>query len=141
MHNGVNVLTELNINLNDSYYNCQLLQYKAKQIKELLMYSGGETLRKVLTFVDREQIYNNGIVELNGNLKQGIDFDNYSDDDILLMMNHINNTKREKLDGDTPFNKMVEKIGIDNIKKLGIYYIAPKDIILNPSLFKNDNNK
>ena len=29
----------------------------------------------------------------------------------MLMMNHINNTRREKLNGDTPFNLMKEKIG------------------------------
>ena len=29
----------------------------------------------------------------------------------------------------------------ENIKKLGIYYIPPKDIILKPSLFNKDNNK
>ena len=33
-----------------------------------------------------------------------------------------------------------KKIGEENIKKLGIYYIESKDIILKPSLFK-DNNK
>lgn len=57
------------------------------------------------------------------------------------MMNHINNTKREKLDGKTPFELMKEKIGKENIKKLGYHYIAPKDIILKPSLFKKTNNK
>lgn len=56
-------------------------------------------------------------------------------------MNHINNTKREKLDGKTPFELMKEKIGKENIKKLGYHYIAPKDIILKPSLFKKTNNK
>lgn len=52
------------------------------------------------------------------------------------MMNHINNTKREKLNGKTPFELMEEKIGKENIKKLGFYYIESKDIILKPSLFK-----
>ena len=28
---------------------------------------------------------------------------------------------------------------VENIKKLGIYYIQPQDIILKPSLFKNNN--
>ena len=74
-------------------------------------------------------------------IEQGVNLDKYSDEDILLMMNHINNTRREKLNGDTPFNLMKEKIGEENIKKLGFYFIPPKDIILKPSLFNKDNNK
>ena len=56
-------------------------------------------------------------------------------------MNHINNTKREKLNGNTPFNLLENKIGYEVIKKLGFYYIPSKDIILKPSLFKTNNNK
>ena len=73
--------------------------------------------------------------------RQGIDLDKYSKEDIYLMMNHINNTKREKLNDDTPYNLMKEKIGEENIKKLGFYFIHAKDIILKPSLFNKDNNK
>lgn len=40
--------------------------------------------------------------------------------------NHINNTKREKLNGDTPYNLMKE-----NIKKLGFYFILQKILYLN----------
>ena len=50
-------------------------------------------------------------------IEQGTDLDKYSDDDILLMMNHINNTKREKLNGNTPYNLMKENIREENIKK------------------------
>ena len=57
------------------------------------------------------------------------------------MMNHINNTKRKKLNGSTPFNLMVNKLGIENINKLGFHYIEPNKIILNSSIFKDDNNK
>ena len=74
-------------------------------------------------------------------IEQGTDLDKYSDDDILLMMNHIKNTKREKLKGKTQYELMEEKIGKENIKKLGFYFIPPKDIILKPNLFKKDNNK
>lgn len=74
-------------------------------------------------------------------IEQGTNLDKYSDGDIMLMMNHINNTRREKLNGDTPFNLMKEKIGEENIKKLGFYFIPSQDIILKPSLFNKDNNK
>lgn len=36
---------------------------------------------------------------------------------------------------------MKEKIGEENIKKLGFYFISPENIILKPSLFNKDNNK
>lgn len=74
-------------------------------------------------------------------IEQGTDIDNYSDEDILLMMNHINNTKREKLNGKSPYELMVDKFGIEVIKKLGFYHIASNDIILKPNLFKSNNNK
>lgn len=72
-------------------------------------------------------------------IEQGTDFDKYTNKEISLMMNHINNTKRKKLNGESPFNLMIKKYGIDVINKLGFYYIDPKDIILKPSLFKNND--
>ena len=74
-------------------------------------------------------------------IELGTDLDKYSKEDIYLMMNHINNTKREKLNGNTPYNLMKENIREENIKKLGFYFISPEDIILKPSLFNKDNNK
>ena len=74
-------------------------------------------------------------------IEQCTDLDKYSTENIYLMMNHINNIKREKLNGNTPYNLMKEKIGEENIKKLGFYFIPAKDIILKPSLFNKDNNK
>ena len=43
--------------------------------------------------------------------------------------------------GKTPFELMEDKIGKENIKKLGFYFIPSKYIILKPSLFNKDNNK
>lgn len=119
----LNVLKEFNVSLNDSYYNCKLIQHKTKQIKELLMYSSGETLRKVLSCVDKEQIYNNGIVELDGNFKRGIDFD-------LLLESparFIDRKRRYKLKG----NEIIDvKFGTDSIG-------AANDFIENIELFKS----
>ena len=72
-------------------------------------------------------------------IEQGTDLDKYSNDDILLMMNHINNTKRKKLDGNSPFSLMNKKFGSETLNKLGYYYIEPNNIIIKPSLFKNNN--
>lgn len=72
-------------------------------------------------------------------IEQGTDLDKYSNDDILLMMNHINNTKRKKLYGDSPYSLMNNKFGSEILNKLGYYYIEPNNIIIKPSLFKNNN--
>ncbi len=54
-------------------------------------------------------------------IEQGTDLDKYYKEDIYLMMNHINNTKRERLNDDTSYNLMKK-----NIKKLGFYFIPRK---------------
>ena len=125
-----------------------ILTDNGKEFKrpDLIEDNGPDVVNTKLFYCDSRRSDQKGSCEVTHEyirrfIEQGNDIDNYSDKDILLMMNHINNTKREKLNGDTPFNKMVEKVGIENIKKLGFYYINHKDIILNPSLFKNDNNK
>lgn len=45
------------------------------------------------------------------NVEKGIDFDNYSDEDISLMINHINNVKRKSLDNQAPYELLTKKIG------------------------------
>ena len=71
-------------------------------------------------------------------VEQGESFDDYSQDDIDLMVNHINNTKRKALNGNTPYDLLKNKIGIDYMEKLNYYYIDPKDIILKPDLIKHN---
>ena len=46
------------------------------------------------------------------------------------MMNPINNTKRENLNGYTPYNLM-KKNWRRKYKKLGFYFIQPKILYLN----------
>ena len=74
-------------------------------------------------------------------IPQGTDLDSYTQDDINLMINHINNTKRKKFDGKTPFELFTQKFDEEVTKKLGLYYITPNDIILKPSLFNSKHNK
>ena len=59
----------------------------------------------------------------------------------MLSLFTIDKKIRMKLNDDTPYNLMKEKIGEENIKKLGFYFIPAKDIILKPSIFNKDNNK
>ena len=111
---------------------------------DLIENNGNDVVDTKVFFCDSRRSDQKGSIEVTHEyirrfIEKGIDFDNYNDEQIQLMMNHINNTKREKLDSNTPFSLLVNKIGLENIKKLGFYYIEPKDIILKPSIFKMHN--
>lgn len=111
---------------------------------DLIEDNGNDVVKTKVFFCDPNRSDQKGTIEVTHEyirkyIEKGIDFDNYSDEDILLMINHINNVKRKSLDNQTPYELLSKKIGEENIKKLGIYYIVPKDIILKPSLFKNNN--
>jgi len=111
---------------------------------DLIEDNGDDVVKTKVFFCDPRRSDQKGSIEVTHEyirrfIPKGIDFDQFTNEQIQLMVNHINNTKREKLDGDTPYNLLKNKIEEENIKKLGFYHIEPKDIILKPSLFKNDN--
>lgn len=125
-----------------------ILTDNGKEFKrpDLIEDNGSDVVKTHLFYCDSRRSDQKGSIEVTHEyirrfIEQGTDIDKYSEEDILLMMNHINNTKRKKLEGNTPFNLMKEKIGEESIKKLGFYFIPPQDIILKPSLFNKDNNK
>ena len=125
-----------------------MLTYNGKEFKrpDLIEDNGQDVVKTKVFYCGSRRSEQKGSIEVTHEyirrfIEQGTNLDKYSDGDIMLMMNHINNTRREKLNGDTPFNLMKEKIGEENIKKLGFYFIPSQDIILKPSLFNKDNNK
>jgi len=63
-------------------------------------------------------------------------FDNRTQEDITLMMNHINSTARTSLNGNTPF-KLAQML-LDNslIEKLSLKHIATDEVHLKPALSK-----
>ena len=56
-------------------------------------------------------------------------------------MKHLTLEERETikslLKANNTFTYIGNQIGKENIKKLGFYFISPKDIILKPSLFNS----
>ena len=123
-----------------------ILTDNGKEFKrpDLIEDNGNDVVKTKVFFCDPNRSDQKGTIEVTHEyirkyVEKGIDFDNYNDEDIALMINHINNVKRESLNGNTPYELITKKIGEENIKKLGIYYIPPKDIILKPSLFKNND--
>ena len=125
-----------------------ILTDNGKEFKrpDLIEDNGNDVVNTKVFFCDSRRSDQKGSIEVTHEyirkyIEQGIDLDSYTQEQINLMMNHINNTKRKKLNGNTPFNLMVNKLGIENINKLGFHYIEPNKIILNSSIFKDDNNK
>lgn len=68
-------------------------------------------------------------------ISKGESFDEYTQDDINLMLNHINSVKRDSLQGDNPYNLMIEFLPQEIIDLFDIKEINQKDIILKKKLF------
>lgn len=65
-------------------------------------------------------------------------FDNLNQEDITLMINHINSTPREKYKGSTPY-EVLEIFTIKNFfEKLNLKKILPTSVILKKDLFKQN---
>ena len=69
-------------------------------------------------------------------LPKGRSFDDLTQEDISLMMDHINSYKRKKLNNRSPYETFSFYYGEDVLKKLGCSPVAAEDIILKPKLLK-----
>lgn len=69
-------------------------------------------------------------------IPKGTSFDNRTQEDITLMMSHINSTARASLNGNSPF-KLAQML-LDNslLDKLSLKHIVADDVHLKPALFK-----
>ena len=68
-------------------------------------------------------------------IPKGESFNNYNQDDITLMMNHINSVKRNSLVNDSPYNLFEFFLPKEFKVLFDIKEISQKDIILNKKLF------
>lgn len=69
-------------------------------------------------------------------LPKGSSFDNLTQRDINLMMNHINSTARASLNGRTPFELASLLLDPATVNAFGMRLIPPDNIVLKPSLLK-----
>lgn len=69
-------------------------------------------------------------------LPKGTSFDELTQEQVLLIENHINNTTRPKLHCSTPMKKALQSIDKNVMDKLGLKSILPDDICLKPELLK-----
>jgi IS30 family transposase len=98
-------------------------------------------LRTAVFYCDPCASFQKGSAEKNHEeirkvLPQGTSFDNLTQKDINLMMDHINSYSRPNLNDKTPYDTFMFLFGEETIKKLGSTLIPPKDICLKPSLLK-----
>jgi IS30 family transposase len=99
------------------------------------------TRRTRIYYCDPGAAYQKPNVELNHEfirkiLPKGRSFDAFNQDDINLMMSHINSYSREKLQDKSPIDVFEFLYGSNVLSKLGICKIPANEIILKPSLVK-----
>ena len=98
-------------------------------------------MRTRIFYCNPSSPYQKGAVENNHEfirrvLPKGRSFDDLTQDDIDLMMNHINSYKRENLAWKSPYEIFEFLYGRDVLDKLGAKLIPANDITLLPSLLK-----
>jgi len=69
-------------------------------------------------------------------LPKGTSFNDLNQDDINLMLSHINSYSREKLNDKSPFDAFTFTFGSEVLDKLGVFKVPANEIILKPSLLK-----
>ncbi len=69
-------------------------------------------------------------------LPKGRSFDELTQADVELMMNHINSYRRKKLNGKSPYEAFSFYYGEDLAERLGCHEVAAKDINLTARLLK-----
>ena len=92
-------------------------------------------------YCDPSAPYQKGACEVNHELirrilPKGRSFDDLTQKDIFLMMDHINSYKRKKLNNRSPYETFSFYYGEDVLKKLGCKPVAAENIILKPKLLK-----
>ena len=70
-------------------------------------------------------------------IPKGISMNNYTEQNILDMMCHINSTPRKSLEWKTPYDLTVQRFGEKVFKELGIYRVDSQEVLLNDQLFYN----
>lgn len=69
-------------------------------------------------------------------VEKGKSFDSFNQEDINLMMSHINSYKRKKLNNLSPLELFSTIYGKETIDKLGLKYIEPNEVNISSKLLK-----
>ena len=107
---------------------------------DVIEFNGYHVYKTNLFYCDQGHSEQKGKIENNHEyirriIPKGISFNDYNQDDINLMINHINSVKRDSLSGDNPYTLMKEFLPQKIIDLFDIKEFNQKDIILNKKLF------
>lgn len=92
-------------------------------------------------YCDPSAPYQKGAIEVNHTLirrilPKGTSFDELTQEDILLIMNHVNSYTRKKLNDRSPYDAFSFYYGEEILGKLGYVPVTAEDINLTPKLLK-----
>jgi len=99
------------------------------------------SLRTRIYYCDAGCPHQKGAIEVNHALirrvlPKGTSLNHLTQEDITLMMNHINSYKRKKLNNRSPYETFSFYHGEDVLQKLGCSPVAAGEILLKPALLK-----
>ncbi|GKU32081.1 IS30 family transposase [Clostridium folliculivorans] len=103
---------------------------------------GPDGLRRTnIFYCDPSSPYQKGSIEVNHELvrrivPKGTHFESLTQNDICLMMNHVNSYKRKKLNNKSPYEAFSFYYGEDLLHRLNCFSVAAEKIILKPVLLK-----
>ena len=109
--------------------------------KEIEQRSTTPCNRAKVFYCDPSAPYQKGACEVNHELirrilPKGSSFDELTQQDIFLMMNHINSYRRKKLNGKSPYEAFSFYYGEDLAERLRCHEVAAEDINLTARLLK-----
>lgn len=116
----------------------------AEFMNPLLLENGKEgLLRTSIYYCDPNASYQKGALEKNHEYiryvkPKGSSFDQLTEKDVRLLMNHINSTARASLNHRTPFDLASLLLDKSVIDLLGLEKIALDDVLLTPNLLKRN---
>lgn len=104
-------------------------------------YGSDGLLQARIFYCDPSAPYEKGSIEVNHELirriiPKGSSFDELSQEDITLMMNHINSYKRKKLNNRSPYDAFSFYHGEELLHQLGCSSVAAENIVIKPRLLK-----
>lgn len=100
-----------------------------------------DTIRTSIYYCDPMRSGQKGAIEqahtmLRNVLPKGTDFSFLTQWDVNLIVNHMNSTPRESLNGRTPYEAAIETYGEELIKELQLRPIEPDKVNLTPKLIR-----
>lgn len=106
-------------------------------------YDRQDNLRTRIFYCDPSAPYQKGSAERNHEfirmfIPKGTDLDRYTQDDINLMMNHINSYARESLGNKSPYEMFSFLYGQEIPDLLECHLIPPQEVTLSPSIFRKE---